>query len=77
MLVEQAPLEFLERVRYSDNIIVYGFSVVRKELRDTPKHLKHARKSFRNILLSFYDSVVGKHGLLFTSVIGLLLKNTQ
>jgi hypothetical protein len=42
-------------------IAIYGCSVVRKELREIPKSVKHEGRSFRNSLLSVYDKVAGKH----------------
>ena len=45
------------------DILVYGFSLIRKELRQTPKTKKYLGRNLRIVLLSFYDEFVGGHTL--------------
>lgn len=54
-------LDKLSEMVEKGKVIVYGCSVVRKELREISPTLKHDGKSFRNSLLSVYDKVAGKH----------------
>ena len=42
---------------------IYGLSLIRKELRATPKGKKHLNKNLRVAMLSLYDTFVGKHDL--------------
>ena len=72
VLAESASPELLEKIGSSERIIVYGFSVVRKELRETPKNLRLTGKSFRGALLNYYDSLAGKHDLPLTRLIEVL-----
>ena len=45
--------------------IIYGNSVVRKELREIPKMTEKSRK-FRLAVLSLYDVLVGSHSFQLT-----------
>ena len=54
-------LDELNKLIHEGQVIVYGCSVVRKELRETSKSEKLEGKSFRNALLSAYDDVTDKH----------------
>ncbi len=72
VLAESASPELLEKIGSSEKITVYGFSVVRKELREMPKTMKLAGKSFRGVLLNYYDSLAGKHDLPLTRLIEVL-----
>lgn len=46
-----------EKILNDQNFIIYGFPIIRKELRDTPKSLMLGRLSERNLLLSLYDKL--------------------
>lgn len=46
-----------------NNLLIYGFSIIRKELRDTPKTKNHLGRNLRVALLSLYDEFVGNHFL--------------
>lgn len=72
VLAEGASPELLEKIGSSEKIAVYGFSAVRKELRDTPKGYRVGSKSLRNLLLNYYDSLVKKHSLPLTRLIEVL-----
>ncbi len=50
-------------------LIVYGFKVVRAELRETSKEVKLYEIKLRTALLSIYDFVVKNHELAITSKI--------
>lgn len=57
-LVEEEKVEEISNnVKEDHNFIVYGFKLIRKELRDTPKSSKLGRLSKRNLLLSLYDNL--------------------
>ena len=44
-------------------IIIYGYRVVRNELRQIPKTKKIGKTQLRMLTLSLYDKFVGKHSL--------------
>ena len=44
--------------------LIYGFSLIRNELRAIPKNKTLARKNLRVSLLSLYDELVGNHSLI-------------
>jgi len=46
-----------ETLRLSVNTVIYGSPLIRKELRDTPKHIRVERVNLRNDLLRVYDEV--------------------
>lgn len=43
------------KIKTDDNFKVYGFELIRKELRDTPKTEKLRKLSKRNLLLNLYE----------------------
>ena len=51
------------------DIILYGFDVVRKELRDVPKEVRVERRRLRLVLLALYDGLVRTHIYFTTSPI--------
>lgn len=55
---------FVER-GFSKSLVIYGNSVVRKELREIPKKTEESRK-FRLAVLSLYDVLVGSHSFQLT-----------
>src|SRR3990167_5370172 len=59
LLLEEENLDKIENLILKDELIVYGCSVVRKELRETPPNLKYAGKSLKMQLLLTYDKLVG------------------
>jgi len=52
--------EKFERKFNSNEYVVYGISVIRKELRKTPKDIVLGNKKLRILLLTLYDSLVKK-----------------
>ncbi|AJF60061.1 MAG: hypothetical protein QT03_C0001G0565 [archaeon GW2011_AR10] len=50
----------LKKAEETTKVTIYGFDVVRKELRDTSKKLKYGNRNFRGLLLGAYDRVVKK-----------------
>lgn len=62
-LIEKGAAAFLESLKNSKHVTVYGNKVIRDELRDTPKDRKFKGKSARTLLINTYDFVVGKHNL--------------
>src|SRR3989344_3532130 len=72
IFAESEALELVEKIASSERIIVYGFSIVRKELRDTPKTMVKKGMKLRNILLSYYDFITEGHFLPLTRLIEVL-----
>jgi len=63
MVVDKNLSLILKCYKEKKNLIIYGFSVVRKELRDTPKTKLFFGKNLRVALLSLYDQCVKEHSL--------------
>src|SRR3989344_1576420 len=74
LLAEDATPELFSKIEASENIIIYGLSVVRKELRDTPKSTLRNGRKFRNLLLTYYDKLTHGHDLQTTKVAEALAK---
>ena len=72
ILAEEASPALLGKMETSENVIIYGFSLVRKELRDTPKNLVQKGRKFRNILLNYYDNLTADHDLQLTKLVQVL-----
>lgn len=54
--------EIATKIKNDEKFKVYGFQIIRKELRDTPKTSKLGRFSRRNLLLNLYDGITsGKY----------------
>ncbi len=49
--------EIATKIKNDEEFKVYGFQLIRKELRDTPKTSKLGKFSRRNLLLSLYDGI--------------------
>ena len=47
----------------SGNLVVYGCSVIRDELRKIPKNAKFEGKSYRSTMLNLYDKLVKRHSV--------------
>ena len=60
-----------------DDIMIYGFDIIRKELRSTPKKATLKNKKLRILLLALYDSFVKKknHDLKINPLIEKLSKD--
>lgn len=59
-LVEEENFrEIVTKIKNDQEFKVYGFGLIRKELRDTPKSSKLGRFSRRNLLLNLYDGITG------------------
>ncbi len=67
LIVKNNEEEKIKELIKKANAIVYGCSVVRNELRDTPTELKqitaYGIRSLRIMLLNLYDSMITKHEL--------------
>lgn len=74
LLAEDATPELFSKIEASENIIIYGLGVVRKELRDTPKSAVRNGRKFRNLLLTYYDKLTGGHELQTTKLAETLAK---
>ncbi len=58
---EGNQIELIQKVAESHKLQVYGFSVIRKELRATPHSIYHAKMNYRNQLISTYDQITSNH----------------
>ena len=57
-LVEESHFEDIAtKIKDDQDFKVYGFQLIRKELRDTPKASKLGKLSRRNLLLGLYDNL--------------------
>lgn len=62
LLAEEQIHIIRKKILNDPDFIVYGFSPVRKELRDTPKKEQLGKLGKRNLLLFLYDEIThGKH----------------
>ena len=61
--------EIREKLELKRDIIIYGFDVVRKELRVTSKKVRIEKKSLRLALLGIYDHLTQRHLMSTTSLI--------
>ena len=66
--------EIVEKIKTS-KLIIYGFKIIRNELREVPKQIKVGGKSFRIDILNLYDSIVENHLLEFTDKIETISEN--
>ena len=64
---DEDRLEIVGKIKISGKIIIYGFKIIRNELRDTPKLIKIQERSLRIDLLNLYDDIVEDHIIEFTS----------
>jgi len=51
----------VEAVQNSGNVIIYGFEIIRKELRKLSKNVHHQNRQLRILLLGIYDASVKSH----------------
>lgn len=67
ILVKKIPNEF----------VVYGSEVIRKELRETPKHKRFSGRNKRILLLTLYDTLIRKdhHELKHNKLVETLAKD--
>ncbi len=49
-------------------LTIYGFKIIRNELRDVPRKIKFEGKNLRIDLLNLYDEIAGEHNLKFTEI---------
>lgn len=70
LIYEPEVLEKIER-KYKKEFIIYGCSTIRKELKDTPKHIIHGKRKTQIELLNVYDSFIVKenHDLKYNKLV--------
>lgn len=61
-------VEVLGSIKSNKNLLIYGFKIIRNELRDIPKKIKADGKNLRIDLLNLYDEIIGKHAIGLTDV---------
>ena len=58
LLIKEDKISVIrEKILKDKDFIIYGFKLVRSELRDTPKEEKLGKLKTRNLLLSLYDEL--------------------
>ncbi|MFH1916234.1 MAG: hypothetical protein ABIJ21_03140 [Nanoarchaeota archaeon] len=62
LLIEKDAEEIIKRINEEKDFIVYGYGLIRKEIKDIPKVTKLSKR-VRVQLLSLYDKITGKHFL--------------
>ena len=68
-------LEVVEIMKTKSKMTIYGFKVIRNELRDVPKSIKIQQRSLRIDLLNLYDSIVENHLLDFNNQVIKIAEN--
>lgn len=70
LIYEPEILEKIEQ-KYKEEFIIYGCSIIRKELKDTPKHITHGKRKTQIELLNLYDSFILKenHNLKYNKLV--------
>ncbi len=66
--------ELLLKAQTTSKVIIYGFDVIRKELRNTPTNLKQENKNYRGLLLAGYDNIVKNHSYVLTPIMETLAR---
>ena len=56
-------LEVVGSIKVKREWVMYGFKIIRNELRDVPKKIRVEGRSLRIDLLNLYDEVAGGHNL--------------
>jgi hypothetical protein len=75
IVVDKERNKFRDLLVKDKKIAVYGINIIRKELRDTPKHIIVDGINLRLDLLMLYDEIVGKHNLKINKQIELLAED--
>ena len=73
LLKEKDASEIERKIIEDKEFIVYGYKLIRKEIRDIPKVTKLSKKT-RTLLLSLYDRLTGNHFLEHSIMITNLAK---
>ncbi len=66
IVIDEDREKVRETIQMSNSVIVYGISLIRKELRDTPKNIRAGGIKLRNDLLSIYDDITKERTLKIT-----------
>ncbi|MBI2579321.1 MAG: PIN domain-containing protein [Candidatus Aenigmarchaeota archaeon] len=67
--------EIKELIEKRQDIVIYGFDIVRKELRNVSKTVRYEKKLIRLMLLGLYDKIVRFHTYPVTSAIKQLAED--
>ena|SRR3989338_5563431 len=68
-------LKIVGRLKVESGLVVYGFKLIRNELRKVPKTIKIEQRSFRIDLLNLYDSIIEEHILEFNNNLVKIAEN--
>ncbi|NCN39542.1 MAG: hypothetical protein GW914_04140, partial [Candidatus Aenigmarchaeota archaeon] len=67
--------KIINQLSSKKDILIYGFDIIRKELRDVPKKIKIDNKNLRVVILNLYDKIIKTHSLENNSYIKKLAEN--
>ena len=67
--------KIINQLSSKKDILIYGFDIIRKELRDVPKKIKIDNKNLRVVILNLYDKIIKTHSLENKSYIKKLAEN--
>ena len=74
-LAEEPEIVEILVTQIPDKIMIYGNDVTRKELRDTPKYVRHAGKNLRILLLTIYSNLIKDHELKQNKLVETLVRD--
>lgn len=72
LFFEQNELEKVEQLIETKKLLIYGFAIIRKELRSIPSTIQHEEGNFRNKILQTYDRITYGHHYELNSLINQL-----
>jgi predicted nucleic acid-binding protein len=61
LVIDRDANEIIKEILEKKPCVIYGMSIIRKELRDTPKSKTYENKKLRLLLLGLYDQLINKH----------------
>ena len=59
-------------VNIPEKFVIYGSETIRKELRDTPRYVRHQGRNLRILLLNIYGKLTRGHELKLNRLVGVL-----
>ncbi len=66
---DRERLEVISSIKINNRLVIYGFKIIRSELRDVPKKIKVGGKNLRIDLLNLYDEITKNHSFEFNDSI--------
>ncbi|MBI3035028.1 hypothetical protein HYY71_01780 [Candidatus Woesearchaeota archaeon] len=69
LAMDSERLKVVGSIKTSRGLVIYGFKIIRDELRDIPKKIKIEGRNLRIDLLNLHDEIIGRHTLEFADTI--------